>query len=117
MVLAVVGDRLDHLLSTFLLLAAPRYAGVELDAEIGPAQAHVIRNQRILSGHAGALLSLFALHGPARGVQTEGLVYQLDGETLEPGSTRGVSNVFTGESARIVVEHGVLLAVRPDGEL
>ena len=116
-VLAVVGDRLDHLLSIFLLLAAPRYAGVELDAEIGPTQVHVIRNQRILSGHAGALLSLLALHGPARGVQTEGLVYQLDGETLEPGSTRGVSNVFTGESARIVVEHGVLLAVRPNGEL
>ena len=66
-----------------------------------------------LSGRPGELLSLFALHGPAEGVRTEGLAYPLDGETLEPGSTRGVSNVFVEESARISVEHGVLLAVRP----
>lgn len=115
-VLAVVGDRLDHLLSTFLLLAAPRYAGVELDAEIGRAQVHVIHDERVLPGHSGELLSLFALHGPARGVRTEGLAYPLAGETLDPGSTRGVSNVFVGESARISVEHGVLVAVRPGVE-
>ncbi|CAN5839127.1 MAG: thiamine diphosphokinase [Actinobacteria bacterium] len=115
-VLAVIGDRLDHLLSTFLLLAAPRYAGVELDADIGLARVHVIRDERVLSGQPGELLSLFALHGPARGVGTEGLAYPLAGETLEPGSTRGVSNVFVDETATITVEHGVLLAVRPGAE-
>ena len=112
-VLAVIGDRLDHLLSTFLLLAAPRYAEVELDAQIGRAQVHVVRDQRILSGHSGELLSLFALLGPARGIRTEGLAYPLAGATLEPGSTRGVSNVFVTESALIAVEDGVLVAVRP----
>ena len=115
-VLAVVGDRLDHLLSIFQLLAAPRYAGVELDARIGRAQIHVIRDQRVLSGQPGELLSLFALHGPARGIRTEGLAYPLTGETLEPGSTRGVSNVFLAESALIAVEDGVLVAVRPGVE-
>ena len=116
LVLAVVGDRLDHLLSTFLLLAAPRYAGAELDADIGHAHVHVIRGVRTLSGQPGELLSLLALHGRADGVRTEGLAYQLDGETLESGSTRGVSNVFVAESARISVEHGVLVAVRPGVE-
>jgi len=48
-------------------------------------------------------------------VRTEGLAYPLDAETLEPGSTRGVSNVFSADTARIRVEHGVLLAVRPGG--
>jgi len=112
-VLAGIGDRLDHLFSAFLLLASPRYAGVELDAHIGRARAHVIRGERTLSGQPGELLSLFALHGSAVGVRTDGLAYPLDEETLEPGSSRGVSNVFVGESATISVEQGVLLAIRP----
>ena len=112
-VLAGVGDRLDHLLSVFLLLASPRYAELELDAHIGPARAHVIRSVRTLTGKSGELLSLFALHGPAEGVRTEGLAFTLDGETLEPGSSRGVSNVFLAEAATIRVNRGVLLAVRP----
>ena len=115
-VLAVVGDRLDHLLSTFQLLASSRYAAVELDADIGPAQVHVVRGERVLSGRPGELLSLFAVHGPAEGVRTGGLAYPLDGETLEPGSSRGVSNVFVESTARISVERGVLLAVRPGAE-
>ncbi len=114
-VLAGIGDRLDHLLSLFLLLASPRYAAVEVDAHIGRARAHVIRGRRALSGKRGELLSLFALHGPAEAVRTDGLAFALDGETLEPGSSRGVSNVFVGESATISLERGVLLAVRPGG--
>ncbi len=113
LVLAVVGTRLDHLFSLFQLLGASRYASVELDAHIGLARVHVVRGERALAGQLGELLSLFALHGPAEGVRTEGLAYPLDGETLEPGSSRGVSNVFSADTARIRVEHGVLLAVRP----
>jgi thiamine pyrophosphokinase len=59
------------------------------------------------------LISLFAVHGPAEGVATEGLVYPLHGETLAPGSSRGVSNEFAAAEARIELEQGVLLAVRP----
>jgi thiamine pyrophosphokinase len=63
----------------------------------------------------GELISLFAVHGRAEGVVTEGLVYPLCGEPLEPGSTRGVSNVFAAEEARVRLERGVLLVVRPSG--
>jgi len=112
-VLAGIGDRLDHLFSAFLLLASPRYAGVELDAHIGRARAHVIRGERTLSGQPGELLSLFALHGSAVGVRTDGLAYPLDEETLEPGSSRGVSNVFASARATIAVKRGVLVAIRP----
>lgn len=116
LVLAGIGDRLDHLFSAFLLLASPRYAGVELDAHIGRAGVHVIRGERTLSGQPGELLSLFALHGPAVGVRTEGLAYRLDGETLEPGSSRGVSNVFASARATIALRRGVLVAIRPGTE-
>jgi thiamine pyrophosphokinase len=108
-----VEGRLDHLLGELLLLGADAYAGVELDALLGAATVHVVRGERVISGIAGETISLFALQGPAHGVVTEGLVYPLRGETLAPGSTRGISNVFAGPEARVSVEHGVVFAIRP----
>ena len=112
-VLGALEGRLDHLLSALLSLGATRYAGFELDALLDRATVHVIRYERLLRGERGELLSLLPLHGPAEGVTTDGLVYPLRGETLPPGSSRGVSNVFAAEEARVTLERGVLLAVRP----
>jgi thiamine pyrophosphokinase len=114
-VLSGDGGRLDHLFSTLLLLGSSRYESVEIDAFIGAARVYVVRWQRAIEGEPGELVSLFALHGPAEDVRTEGLAYSLDGETLEPGSTRGVSNALLGERARVSVGSGVLLAVCPRG--
>ena len=113
LVLAGDGGRLDHLLSTLLLLGSSRYEAVEIDAFVGHARVHVVRGKRAIAGELGELVSLLALHGPAEGVRTEGLAYSLAGETLEPGSSRGVSNLFTATTARVTVERGVLLAVCP----
>ena len=49
-------------------------------------------------------------------MRTEGLAYPLAGETLDPGSSRGVSNEFAAKTARISVGTGILLAVRPGPE-
>jgi thiamine pyrophosphokinase len=111
------GGRLDHLLGGLLLLAADGFAGVEIDGQFGSAAVHVIRRERRLVGKPGELISLFAAHGPAEGVVTEGLAYRLRGETLMPGSTRGLSNVFASTEARIAIGRGVLLAVRPSGSV
>ncbi len=113
LVVGGVGGRLDHVAGELLLLGAPRYAGVEIDAHLGRASAHVVRGERRLDGAPGELVSLLALHGDARGVVTEGLAYPLAGATLEAGSTRGVSNVFDASVARIAVGSGALLALRP----
>jgi thiamine pyrophosphokinase len=115
LVIASSGGRLDHLLASLVLLGSERYVGLELDALVGEALAHVVRGDRRLHGTAGELLTLLPLGGAAEAVTTEGLEYPLAGETLEPGSTRGVSNVFLGDEARITLEGGVLLAVRPGG--
>jgi thiamine pyrophosphokinase len=117
LVLGSESGRLDHLLSTLLLLGAARYATVEIDAELGMATAHVIRGERSLAGTPGGLVSLFALHGLASGVTTEGLRFPLHDESLQAGSSRGVSNVFVASEARVAVAHGVLLAVSPADQL
>ena len=115
LVIAGEGGRLDHLLAAFLLLGTKKYAAMEIDAIFGTAHVHVVRGARELAGDPGELLSLVPLRGPAEGVRTEGLVYQLRGETLEPGTSRGVSNVFAEPTAHVSVERGVLLAIRPGG--
>jgi thiamine pyrophosphokinase len=115
LVLGSAGGRLDHLFGSLLILAVEAYAGVQVDAQIGAAAVHVVRGERTLPGEPGELISLFAVHGPVSGVVTEGLVYPLRAETLEPGSSRGLSNVFAASEARISLECGVLLAVRPSG--
>jgi len=88
---------------------------VTVDAQLGAAAVHVVRGERVLPGTIGEVVSLFAVHGPAVGVATDGLAFPLQGETLLPGSTRGLSNLFTAAEARVCVERGALLAVRPTG--
>ena len=115
LVLASGGGRLDHLLSAALLLGSDRYAHSHVDASFGEAGVHVVRGERVLEGEPGEHLTLLAVNGPADGVRTEGLVYPLRGETLEAGSSRGVSNVFADATARVSVERGVVLVIRPEG--
>lgn len=112
-VVGVPDGRVDHLLAGLLLLGSERYAGFELDALLGSATAHVVRGERRLEGEPGELVSLLALHGPTAGVVTEGLAYPLRNETLQPGSSRGVSNVFVANEARVSLASGVLVAIRP----
>jgi thiamine pyrophosphokinase len=113
LVVASAGGRLDHLLASLLLLASDRYAAMRLDALVGDALVHVIRGERTLAGRVGETLTLLAAGTLAEGVTTAGLEYPLAGETLAPGSTRGVSNVFTAAEAHVTVAAGSVLALRP----
>lgn len=113
LVIGARGGRLDHLAGGLLLLAADAYAGVEVDALIGSARVHVIRGERTLPGRPRELISLLALHGPARGVSSDGLAYPLRDDLLAPGSSRGVSNIFVADRARIAVRWGVVVAICP----
>ncbi len=117
LVVGGAGGRLDHLLGGLLLLAAEFLAGVRVDAQFGAAAVHVIRGDRTLVGEPGELISLLAVHGAADGVVTEGLVYPLRGESLVPGSTRGVSNVFAEAEVHVRLDRGVLIAIRPSGSV
>ena len=112
------GGRLDHLLGSVLLLGLPRYAGAEIDAFLGTARIHIVRDSRTMVGVPGELVSLVPLHGAAESITTHGLVYPLAGETLAAGSSRGISNLFEIETASVTLERGVLAVVRPGkGEL
>lgn len=107
------GGRVDHLLANAALLTAERYSAVELVAHMGGATLTVVRESALVRGASGELVSLLALHRPATGVTTHGLLYPLAGEDLPPGSTRGVSNEIVASPARVSLASGVLLVVQP----
>lgn len=106
------GGRLDHLLANALLLASPRYADVEVVAEMGGARVTVVRARAVLRGDAGDLVSLLPAHGPARGVRTEGLRFPLADEDLPPGTSRGVSNQLEAAEAVVTLREGTILAIQ-----
>ena len=113
LVLGGDGGRLDHLLGNAFLLASDRFADLRIDALLGAARIHVVRDARTMEGTPGELISLFAVGGPASSVTTDGLRWRLDGDELLPGSTRGLSNEFVGSTANVRVGDGVVLAVQP----
>lgn len=107
------GGRLDHFLANALLLAAPVFADLTIEALVGPARLTAIHREATLTGERGELVSLLPLGGPAIGVRTTGLLYPLADEDLRPGTTRGVSNEFLEARALVTVRGGTLLAVQP----
>jgi thiamine pyrophosphokinase len=107
------GGRTDHLLANVLLLGSARYAEVSVSARLGSAWVHIVRDHAWWTGERGDLVTLLALHGPAVGVTTDGLLYPLDDDTLHPGSTRGVSNEHVVAAAAVSLTSGVLAVVVP----
>ncbi|MBI4672773.1 MAG: thiamine diphosphokinase [Chloroflexi bacterium] len=64
-----------------------------------------------IAGRKGDLVSLIPLDERVDGIVTHGLEYPLRGETLERGSTRGISNVMLDRHATVRATRGALLIV------
>ena len=107
------GGRLDHLLANVAVLAGEELVSVRVDALMGSARLWVVRRRETIRGTVGDLVTLLAHGGPAVGVRTTGLRWALAGETLEAGSSRGVSNVLAATEATVSLESGVIVAIRP----
>lgn len=107
------GGRLDHFLANVAALTSDELAAVRVDALVGSARLWVVRHRETIRGPVGDLVTLLACGGSATGIHTTGLRWALEGETLEPGSTRGVSNVLVAPEATVTLETGVILAIRP----
>ncbi len=109
------GGRADHLLGNALLLASPAFETVAVDALWDTARLHVVRAAREMAACEGELCTLLPVHGQARSVHTRGLRWGLAGETLTPGSSRGLSNEVTEPPVEVAVGEGVVLVVFPGG--
>ncbi len=113
--ITVVGGgrgRLSHLLTNAAVLAADRRPvavhWITPGAEVTVAHG---RSRHTISGEVGQLISLVPVAGPARGIVTTGLRWELSGDDLDPRSSRGLSNEMLAEAAEIAVGSGTLLII------
>ncbi len=110
---ALGGERLDHEIANLLLLVDRRWNGIDARAVRGGTTVRALRGEgrRELDGSTGDLVSLLPLGSDATGVRTEGLRYPLDGDTLESGRSRGLSNEIERAPASVSLEGGTLLII------
>lgn len=108
------GGRLDHLLTNVALLTSEAFAGIEVRWLAGRDVVIPVRDHLRVEGRSSATISLVPVGGPARGVTTRGLRWELADEDLEPTSSRTISNQFTGTEAEVWVREGVLVVVLPE---
>jgi len=110
-VLGALGGRLDQELANVLLLLLPELEGIPTHIVDERQEMFVTRGEATIAGHAGDMVSLIPLGGDVTGIITEGLLYPLKAEPLLSGPARGISNVMTGDAARVMVKRGALLVV------
>ncbi len=112
----VMGGRLEMSLANVLLLTHARLGSCRIEVWHGAQTGWLIRPPgEAIAGRPGDTLSLMPLGGAASGVTTRGLKYPLNGETLAPGTTRGISNLLEKSTANIALSAGLLLAVQTPG--
>lgn len=99
------GRRIDHSLTNALLLA--RFPGV-LSLETENEVVFAIAKKVEIECFAGQTLSLIPLSGPADGITTKGLKWELKEGRLDQQFI-GVSNLCLGARAEIRIKSGALL--------
>lgn len=115
LVVGIEGGRPDHALANLLVASSARFAALDVELALEGGRAWVVRNDLVGSCHAGSTVSLVAVHGPAR-VSLVGVRWPLDGEVLDAGSSRGVSNECAGGPLRLEVHAGTVLCIAPRPE-
>ena len=101
-----LGRRLDHLIANLMSLSKYNFKIIEGNQEI-----FFCKDKLKISGKKNDLVSLIPLLGDCQGVTTVGLKWGLRGDSLQAGSSRGVSNVMLGKSARVSLKKGCLLVI------
>ena len=110
---ALGGDRLDHELANLLLLGSGAWHGHRLRIVRGGTTVRALPGGEWLTlvGAEGDLVTLLPIDGDAVGVRTVGVRFPLDGETLQLGRSRGLSNLVAHPPAMISLESGTLLVI------
>ncbi len=111
-VIGGLGGRIDQTLGNIYLLALPALHERDVKLVAGKQAAWLLHPGRhTINGRPNDTLSLIPMGGAVKNIYTHGLYYSLQGETLELGPARGMSNVFTTPSARISFDGGLLFIV------
>lgn len=109
--LGVIGKRWDMSLANIMLAASERFSTMPISLYsvdtiikiLHPGKTHLFRDNQ------GKTVSFLPLNKDVEGIKLDGFAYALEGEDLEWGSTKGVSNIIKDMHASEIHEKGVLL--------
>lgn len=104
--------RVDHLWGVFSAMASTVASMISCKAFVGSSFVKVVRDDYVVQPLANNLVSIFPFGGVAEGVTLSGFRWNLKHETLNPGSTRGLSNEIVEGLGNISVQKGVLFVMQ-----
>ncbi|KNY28129.1 thiamine diphosphokinase [Pseudobacteroides cellulosolvens] len=110
--LGCLGTRFDHSLSNIFLLKKMSDKNINCIIANERNEIQLIKDHIILKNENNMKLTILSLTDSVEGVTSKGLLYPLDNDHIKLGSSRGVSNEFTGEIAEISVNKGLLLVIK-----
>src|SRR5258706_756211 len=110
-IVAALGGRLDQTLGNISLLTDIRLATFDVRLDDGVDAIFICRNQVQVHGRSGDIVSLIPWGNPIHDIQTQGLKWSLNNETLHPDKTRGTSNEMLSDTANIHIASGNLLVI------
>lgn len=112
-----LGGRLDQTLANLSILNHPNLSEIDIRLDDGLEQAFFCgpsvegAKQAEIHGKRGDTVSLIPWGGTVEGINTKGLQWPLESETLYPEKSRGISNIMLDELATVSIDSGLLLIV------
>lgn len=104
----MVGCRADHSLANLTLL--PRFDSACIINSHN--EIYFLKNKIELAGKPGDIVSVIPYPTDAVGISNSGLEYPLCDDVISVGSTRGISNVMTGNKCEITLKSGSAFVIR-----
>ncbi|HJR81647.1 MAG TPA: thiamine diphosphokinase [Anaerolineales bacterium] len=111
LIVGALGGRLDQTIANLAILSDTRQMQISIRLDDGVEEVFFCRDQAQIHGRSGDIVSLIPWGGDVSGIQTQGLRWPLNRETLFPEKTRGISNEMLGDVASVSVELGLLLVI------
>ena len=110
-ILGATGLRLDHTLGNIFLLKKVQGYDIACVLIDDKQEISLMKDKKEFFSMQGKTVSLITLTEKTTDILTEGFYYPLNGEILECGETRGISNIINDEYASVQIGSGELLVI------
>lgn len=104
------GGKIEHVLGNVALLKIAQELGLKASIKNGQNVVELISGKACLKVKKDSLFSLIPYGGNCVFNSSEGLYYSLNGLTLTPSDTRGISNVAKSDKITLEIQSGFALA-------
>ena len=109
--MGVLGGRPDHALGAFYAMKYALENGISPMVLTGEARIYLVDSEIELNRENFNYISLMPCTEKVSGVTAVGLKYPLQDETLTQSSSRGISNEFYNNTAKISIKEGLLFVI------